>query len=171
MMESKAYDEMIEEFMTLNLDELKKCNQKEFNNLYVSEINYHQRKHMISNDETGVRINIGDICYIDFGKAYQHEIGYQHFGLVISICRGKILVVPMTSNAKAISKARSEENPNGKSHLFSFPKAGKMNKDSVLFLNDIKFINPARVIDVKGHISVHSNLFSAIKLAVINIIL
>lgn len=75
------------------------------------------------------------------------------------------------SNAKVISKAKSEENPNGKSHLFSFPKAGAMNKDSVLFLNDIKFINPARVIDVKGHISVHSNLFSAIKLAVINIIL
>lgn len=171
MIESKAYDEMIEEFVRLNLNELKKCNRKEFTSLYVSEVNYQQRKNMLNTNETGVRIKVGDICYIDFGKAYQHEVGFQHFGLVLQICRDKILVVPMTSNLKNIDEARSEDNPYGKEHLFKFPKVGVMNKDSVLFLNDIKFINPARVIDVKGHISIHSNLFQAIKFAVINIII
>ena len=35
---------------------------------------------MPSNASTGVIVRVGDICYIDYGKAYQREIGYQHFG-------------------------------------------------------------------------------------------
>ena len=46
-----------------------------------------------------------------------------------------------------------------------------MKNDTVLFLNDVKFINPARVIDVKGHISKNSHLFAYIKMAVMNIIM
>ena len=59
----------------------------------------------------------------------------------------------------------------GKSHLLRFKKVGNMKNDTVLFLNDVKFINPARVIDVKGHISKNSHLFAYIKMAVMNIIM
>ena len=38
-----------------------------------------------------------------------------------------------------------------------------MNKESVLFLNDAKWINTARIIDVKAHIERNEELFINIK--------
>ncbi len=167
----KQYDEMFKEFVKLNLQGINLENERELKNLYISEKNYQERKNMMSNASTGVIIRVGDICYIDYGKAYQREIGYQHFGLVLSICNDKIFVVPMTSNKKNYEEAMGEDNPKGKPHLLRFKKVGHMINDTVLFLNDVKFINSARVIDVKGHISKDGHLFAYIKMAVLNIIM
>ena len=38
-----------------------------------------------------------------------------------------------------------------------------MNKYSVLFINDAKWINTARIIDVKSHLDKNTNLFREIK--------
>ena len=167
----KQFDEMLHEFINLNIQGVDLENEKELTSLYISEKNYQERRNMPGNASTGVIVRVGDICYIDYGKAYQREIGYQHFGLVLSMCNDKIFVVPMTSNKKSYMQAMSEDNPNGKSHLLRFKKVGNMKNDTVLFLNDVKFINPARVIDVKGHISKNSHLFAYIKMAVMNIIM
>ena len=38
-----------------------------------------------------------------------------------------------------------------------------LNKPSVLFLNDIRFINTARVIDIKAHIPVTAPMFKEVQ--------
>ncbi|MBQ6356992.1 MAG: hypothetical protein IJI52_07835, partial [Solobacterium sp.] len=47
--------------------------------------------------------------------------------------------------------------------LMRLGKIEPMNRPSVLFLNDMKFINTARVIDVKAHLDVRSVLFRRIQ--------
>ena len=68
----------------------------------VSEQNLRERRHAGSCGELGVDIRVGDICYIDFDEAYISEIGYQHFGLIITIFHNKAFVVPMSGNHTAI---------------------------------------------------------------------
>lgn len=130
----------------------------------LSELNWMLRSQMPSGESLGIRVRSGDICYFDFGQAFLYETGYQHFGIIMSICHYKALVVPMTSNRGQYQSAYDPfENPNGKIHLMRFGKVGSMNKDSVLFLNDMKYLNTARVIDIKGHLDIHSPLFHKIQ--------
>ena len=120
--------------------------------LMVSTQNYIERSQWKENPNLHIRV--GDVCYIDFGSAYQLEAGYQHFGLVFSKSHGKLFVIPMSSNSSAFSQAYDPlDNPNGKKHLLKFVKSCGLKKDSTLFLNDAKFISPTRVIEVIGHLS------------------
>lgn len=108
-------------------------------------------------------ISIGDVAYIDFGHAYLHEAGYQHFGLVLSMVNGKVFVVPMTSNPNAYAQAYDAQlNPSGKKHLMRVGLLSGLNRPSVLFLNDSKFISPSRIIEIKGHLLVTDPLFEQI---------
>lgn len=129
----------------------------------ISAQNLRERRNLISCESLGVHIAIGDICYIDFGDAYLQEIGYQHFGLITALYHGKAFVIPMSGNYKAYLQAYSKDNPNGKQHLMKLGKIKGMKKPSVLFINDAKWINPARIIDVKAHLSSKSELFMEIK--------
>lgn len=126
----------------------------------ISEENYRERYQAKGCEELGVWVKPGDICYIDFGLGYLNEAGFQHFGLVMKIINNKAVVIPMTSNEKTYHEAIKA---NGKSHLMAIGKIKGMNKNSVLFLNDFKSINTARIIDVKAHIPVDSKLFIQIK--------
>lgn len=111
----------------------------------------------------GMMISSGDICYIDFGRAYVTEAGYQHFGLVVTVSSGKALVIPMTSNTVNYELAYDpEDNPEGLKHLMRLGKTEGMYKYSVLFLNDAKFINTARIIDLKSHLDPGSEKFREI---------
>lgn len=126
----------------------------------VSEANYIVRGHCACGDEIGIRVHAGDICYIDFGQDYLNECGFQHFGLVLRIIAHKALVVPMTSNPHTCALAYdAADNPQGRTNLFFLGRPSRLRKPSVLFLNDVRFINTARVIDVTGHISTESALF------------
>ena len=58
-----------------------------------------------------------------------------------------------------------------KRHLMRLPEIEGLNKSSVLFLNDAKWINSARVIDVKAHIDPNSYLFDKIKKCVLQMML
>lgn len=144
---------------------------KEAMNRMISEENYRNRGKANACAELGVWVRIGDVCYIDFGKAYLKEAGYQHFGLVLNIVGGKALVVPMTSNMATYRSAKNIDKKYGKEHLFAIGKIPGLTKESVLFLNDAKFINTARIIDVKGYIHPRSKLFKEIKMALIKCIL
>lgn len=62
----------------------------------------------------------------------------------------------------AYAQAYSKDNLNGKKHLMRLEKVGRMKKRSVLFINDSKWINTARVIDVKGHLKRDSQVFQEI---------
>lgn len=128
----------------------------------ISEQNLRARRNAQNCAELGVDIRIGDICFIDFGEAYINEIGYQHFGLILTISHNKAFVVPMSGNHQAFLQAYSSNNLCGKKHLMRLGKIAGMNKKSVLFINDAKFINTARIIDVKAHLNRDSILFKEI---------
>lgn len=130
----------------------------------VSEENWIARCKCSSGEEIGIHVTPGDICYMDFGQAYLHEIGYQHFGIILAIWQKKALVVPMTSNPATYERAYDPiDNPDGRSHLMRFGKLPGMNKATVLFLNDMRFVNTARVIRVMAHLDVNSEKFHDIQ--------
>lgn len=130
----------------------------------ISEANWVIRNQISSCELLGVQIIVGDICYIDFGQAYINEAGFQHFGLIMSIYQKKAFVVPMTSNRVQYKTAYDPvDNPTGKKHLMKIGCIQGLNKPSVLFLNDCKHINTARIIDKKAHINIDSPLFRQIE--------
>ena len=92
-------------------------------------------------------------------RRIEYEAGYQHFGLVIAIVHFKALIIPMTSNERTYKKSLTSEG----TYLFPLGTINGLYKESVLFLNDAKFINTARIIDVKAHVPTNSKLFMNIK--------
>lgn len=132
-------------------------------NILLSEYNYKTRGNLKSCKLYGMTIEEGDIVYVDYGKAYTLEMGYQHFGVVIRVFNAKALIIPMTSNMEAYHNAYDEMiNPEGLTHLMKIGKQQGCFKYSVLYLNDAKFINTARIINIKGHIDTKSLLFKKI---------
>lgn len=126
----------------------------------ISEANWVERSRYFSGEDMGIFVEPGDICYMDFGQQYLNEAGYQHFGLVMSICAKKALVIPMTSNTATYAKAYDpKDNPHGKKNLMRIGKVDGLYKQSVLFLNDLRYVNTARVIDIKAHIPTDTTLF------------
>ncbi len=142
--------------------------RKEVYDYLLSKLNYCQRKTKVSNMD--VRIRKGDICYIDYGLSYICEVAYQHFGLVLSLVHGKAFVVPMSGNKRALQQAKSKENPHGKRHLMPLGCVEGLIKNSVLYMNDAKWINTSRIIDVKAHIEVESELFQEIHQRIVELI-
>lgn len=126
----------------------------------VSKLNLCDRKNASGCEEFGIHICEGDICFMDYGPAYLQESGYQHFGLILSICNHKAFIVPLSSNAKAYANA-----PN-KVHLMRLGLVQGLNKRSVVFLNDARWINTSHIVDVKSHLETGSILFRQIRLNV-----
>lgn len=144
-------------------------NQKELEAHLISEANWVMRNQAKSCEQFRVKIHVGDICYIDFGPAYLNEAGFQHFGLILSIMNSKAFVIPMTSNPTTYRQAYDPtEFPCGKRHLMRLGLIEGLKKESVLFLNDCKYINTARIIDVKAHLDVQGELFRSIKKRVLD---
>ncbi|NBK98042.1 MAG: hypothetical protein EOM50_08490 [Erysipelotrichia bacterium] len=158
--DSLQMNEMLNQYVHETYGFYKVLSQKDAIAHMISEENYRERYLAKGCEELGVWIRPGDICYIDFGNAYLNEAGFQHFGLIMKIVNNKACVVPMTSNQKTYQEAIK---CNGKQHLMAIGKVKGMNKNSVLFLNDFKSINTARIIDVKAHIPIDSKLFMQIK--------
>lgn len=115
-------------------------------------------------------ITIGDVCFIDFGQAYQYEAGFQHFGVIMNIINNKVLVVPMTSNPETYNKA-NPSNDYPLPQLFQLGLIAGLHKESVCFLHDAKFINRARIIKVQGHINPDSLLYRQLRQRLIETIL
>ena len=130
--------------------------------ILLSTQNYLKRGSLKTNDF--LPLSVGDVCYIDFGQAYLNEAGYQHFGLILSMMNGKAFVVPMTSNPITYEQAYDKQtNPKGKLHLMRVGQPQGLNKPSVIFINDSKYINTTRIIEVKGHLNVNEVLFDKIR--------
>lgn len=127
----------------------------------VSLYNYMFRKCSLNQIKT--KISVGDICYCDFGDAYQYEIGYQHLGVVISIVKQKLFVVPIIS----------EKHNDLLYTQFRFPKESTscLKNDSIALLNDSKWISKSRVIRIIGNINTGDEYFKQLKYSVIQIIL
>ncbi|MEE3487663.1 MAG: hypothetical protein VZT48_06130 [Bulleidia sp.] len=133
-------------------------------NNMISEANWIMRAKQRSAEDFGIYIEPGDICFMDFGQAYINEMGYQHFGLVMSVCEKKALVIPMTSNPVQYARAYDPvHNPAGRKHLMRIGKPQGMARPSVLFLNDLKFVNTARVINPQSWIDPEGELFREVQ--------
>lgn len=153
----------IDRYLLIKKEYLNKLSNYETARELISDLNYRQRSAYKSSELIGFKVRVGDICYIDFGKAYINEAGFQHFGIVIGLNNSKALVVPMSSNISMYNQSYCEQfYPNGKRHLFRLPIVAGLKRKSVLFLNDLKYINTARIISVKGNIHPSSQLFIAI---------
>lgn len=141
-----------------------RMNHKEQAEYLISEANHSERASLYSCASFGIAPRVGDICFIDFGAdAYQCEIGFQHFGIVMRLFHGKAFVIPMSGNPLAYRQAYDRyDNPKGKRHLMRIGLLPGLRKPSTLFLNDCKFINTARIIDVKAHLEKDSALFADI---------
>ncbi|MGL5979095.1 MAG: hypothetical protein ACRCZJ_08880 [Erysipelotrichaceae bacterium] len=150
--ECKEYQQLLAWLSRLDQKHLESQTCKDGFALLLSRANFEQRKQMESCDETGVWVKEGDICFIDFGEAYINEVGFLHFGLVMKIRHRKALVLPLTSKGGK-----------RKPHLMSIGTLPNLYKESFVLLNDAKFINSARIIDVKSNISPNSTLFQAIQ--------
>ena len=155
----QEWEKLWDWFINEKKEEYSKISYKEGVQRLVSEKNYNTRRNIPSSKSLGFSIQPGDICYTDFGQAYLYEAGYQHFGLVIAVVHFKALIIPMTSNEKTYQKSLTSEG----TYLFPLGPISGLYKESVLFLNDAKFINTARVIDIKAHIPPESKLFKDIK--------
>lgn len=156
-------NEIVDYYLKDKNDSLKSMDKRQLSRLLISKFNYEIRNEFKSSELLGFKVRVGDICYIDFGRAYISEAGYQHFGIIIGYCNSKALVVPMSSNHSMYKQSYCPINyPKGKRHLYRLPDLKGLHKKSVLFLNDIKYINTARVIEVKGHIHPNAKLFNDI---------
>lgn len=150
--ESHDFDDVLKKLLSNYERLIQERSLEEALCLMVSTQNYIERSQWKKNPFINIRM--GDICFIDYGSAYQLEAGYQHFGLVVSESHGKLFVVPMSSNPIIYKQAYDEiDHPSGKPHLHRLKKCCGLNRDSTLYLNDAKFISQARVIDIVGHLS------------------
>lgn len=142
----------------------RKIQKTNYEHNLISEANWVLRSQFGSGEDCGINVEVGDICYLDYGQSYLNEMGYQHFGIVMAIYQKKALIVPMTSNSNTYRKAYdAKTNPNGKRNLMCIGAIKGLNKPSVLFLNDMRFVNTARIIRIQDHISTRSTLFKAIQ--------
>ncbi|NLC34388.1 MAG: type II toxin-antitoxin system PemK/MazF family toxin [Erysipelothrix sp.] len=156
-------DEYIDDYLEYRRSELKAMNHYELLRELISEYNYSYKKRFKSSELIGFKVRIGDVVYVDFGKAYINEAGFQHFAIVIGYFNSKALIVPMSSNQSMYAQSYCPKTfCNGKKHLFRLPQMDALKHKSVLFLNDIKYINTARIIDVRGNIDPNSSLFKEI---------
>ena len=125
-----------------------------------SEAMWVLRSRCRSGEDVGVSVTRGDICWLDYGQTFNQEMGYQHFGLVLSLCNRKALIVPMTSNPNAYERAGDPLHPC--IHLMRIGQQPGMNRPSTLFLNDIRFINTARILEIRAHIDPDEPLFQEV---------
>jgi hypothetical protein len=142
---------------------LRSLSTKQMSRECISGINRLQRQSLRSSSQLNIHVKVGDVCYIDFGQVYINEAGYQHFGLILSIVNHKAFVLPMTSNSTTYQYANDPSRiEHGKNHLYQLGWIEGLNKQSVAFLNDCKFINTARIIAIKGHLDVEGENFREI---------
>lgn len=153
-------NQMINEYLDVFRTYLYSLSMHEIRRECISGLNRIERKDAISSLELDIRIRVGDIVYVDFGQAYLNESGFQHFGLVLALFSYKAFVIPMSSNYKTMKNAPNYPGVmDSKNHLYYIGKPEGMHKESVLFLNDAKFINTARIINVIAHISPENDEF------------
>lgn len=172
ILKSKHLGPMVEDAFYQEKMMILKLTDKEKFDYMVSKMNYCKRKEYSSGKALDLNVNKGDLAYIDFGQAYQHEIGYLHFGLVMTVKRGKAFVVPLSGKYKAYLEAYDNKgNPTGKRHLMRLGYIEGLTKVSVLFINDSKWINTSRIIEIKAHIDVNGEIFKEVQKRIIEMII
>lgn len=100
-------EELREHYISVYMNLLDGLTSEELQTECISGMNRITRYKTLSCDELGIIVNVGDICFFDYGHAYKNESGFQHLGLVIGVFNYKVCVVPMTSSVKSMAQARN----------------------------------------------------------------
>lgn len=128
----------------------------------ISAINFHDRGHADSIMELNPSMEkpkIGDLYYFDFGTQYHHETSYLHPGIVLNTLSGKLEVVPVTTSPSIYHRAIRFH----VKELVALPKTeGLLPENSAVLLDDVRWINSARIVRLIGHIEPTSALFQNI---------
>lgn len=74
--DSNCLKEAFKDYMAGLPDEFNRMTRKEARDSLLSEYNYKVRSKLKSCRSFGLNIEPGDVCYIDFGRAYVTEAGY-----------------------------------------------------------------------------------------------
>lgn len=143
---SEIYGKILPEFFAENMD---------------SETMWLRRGRAKDGTRYGVTVEAGDIVWLDYGQTFNKEMGYQHFGLIVKLCDGKALVVPITSNEEAYENA--EDPAYHGSHLMRLGQPEGMRKPSTLYMNDFRWINTARILYKVSRLEPDSDQFQEIR--------
>lgn len=143
----KTKEEGLNYYTKLINDQIRSMTLQQIKMECVSSINRLHRQEI----KVDINVQVGDVCYIDYGPMYRYEAGYQHFGIVLKLSHFKAFVVPLTSNMNTHQLE--------KEHVFIVGAIEGLTKHSVCFLNDAKFINTSRIIDIYGHLSMQDQRF------------
>ena len=96
------WQQLMDQMLKERQEDFARMNRKEQAEHLISEANHSERAALYSCASFGIEPRVGDICFIDFGAdAYQCEIGFQHFGIVMRMFHGKAFVIPMSGNPLA----------------------------------------------------------------------
>ncbi|MDP4152871.1 MAG: hypothetical protein Q8865_05435 [Bacillota bacterium] len=130
--------------------------------LIRSEHNWLNRKDVKSlRVKSSNKLSYGQVCFIDFGKAYYSEMAYTHCGLYIGKNKGKLLFIPITSVLDS-GAYHPVDNPSGDKALRLAKVDEGFSKQCILILNDAKFISPGRIIETYEIID--ADVFKQIKM-------
>jgi hypothetical protein len=111
-----------------------------------------------------VEINIGDVCYIDYGKTYQGELSYYHYGLCVGVKDGKILIIPITSGTDWRTGCfHPKLNPDKSKKFRQALKVEGFSKDCVLKINDAKFLSAGRIDRIDNEAEVNKDILKEIQ--------
>lgn len=128
---------------------IKHMNAYDASSTILSDANWIQKSTFKSfKDDNGFDILIepGKVYYIDYGKTFNGELAYFHYGLCIGKRDGKILVVPITSGKDYFSSAYHPiNNPNANKKNRQALQSEGFGKDCVLKINDTKYISAGRI--------------------------
>lgn len=128
----------------------------------ISAINFHDRGHADSIQNLNPAMKspkIGDLYYFDFGTQYYHETSYLHPGIVLNTLGGKVEVVAVTTSPSIYRRANLYHSR----ELVVLSKTeGLLPEDSTVLLDDIRWMNTARIVRFIGHIEPTSTLFQTI---------
>lgn len=160
IVKKEYWNSLFKEYVSMWKEEFERLSERDVLDMMLADKGYIDYGFYSNASEYNVDVIEGNICCVDFGKAYKYEVGFLHLGLVIKMHNQKALVIPMSSNLTG--KDFEQDN------LYKLEVKGM--QPSVLFLNDAKFINTARVIHVDRHVDVHSKQYKEIKEKYINLI-
>lgn len=112
------------------------------------------RKDIVNRTENDVKVEVGDICMLDWNINYNPELSYVHPGLIIEDINNMILVVPVSGQQDKIDVAyHPEDNPDGDQNYRKVKVDDGFLKDSVLFISEMKVISKSRIINKIGSLT------------------
>lgn len=112
------------------------------------------RKDIVNKPEGDVKVEVGDICMIDWNINYNPELSYVHPCLVIEDINNMIFAVPVSGQQDKISIAYHPiDKPDGDKNYRKVDVSDGLQKECVLFISEAKVISKSRIINKIGRIN------------------